>query len=257
MPSKYGNSAFYKSKEWRKVSAAYMSSKYYICERCGKPAKICHHRIWLNADNVNDPEIALNMDNLEALCMECHNKEHIGKSYYRRGPEETHFDENGNLVKESVVFIVCGAPASGKTTYVREHKREGDLVFDLDMICSALIGEPETYYFDHMPVLDAALSIRDTVYDHVERRLGSWGRAWIITSNPDRDYCKYLASRLRAEIVELDTTEEECLRRIEADDRRKNKRQFADLVRDWYAKRASPVVSCEVGDNEREEKNRV
>lgn len=76
MPSKYGNDAFYYGKAWRRVSTAYMSSKSYICERCGAPAVICHHKRWLNDVNVNDPDIALSFDNLEALCQECHNAEH-------------------------------------------------------------------------------------------------------------------------------------------------------------------------------------
>lgn len=93
----YDNSAFYKSKAWRRVSAAYMSSRAYICERCGKPAQICHHKKWLNGRNVNDPAIALGFDNLEALCMECHNAEH-GLRH-----SVTLFDEDGNIaqVKES------------------------------------------------------------------------------------------------------------------------------------------------------------
>lgn len=78
MSSKYGHTlnAFYNSKKWRRVSTAYMTSQNYICERCGKPAVICHHKIWLNGENVKDPYIALNPDNLEALCMDCHNAEH-------------------------------------------------------------------------------------------------------------------------------------------------------------------------------------
>lgn len=76
MPSKYGNAWFYKSAEWRKVSTAYMESKHYICERCGRPATICHHKTWLNDVNVHDPAIALSFDNLECLCIDCHNAEH-------------------------------------------------------------------------------------------------------------------------------------------------------------------------------------
>lgn len=53
-----------------------MSSKSYVCERCGAPAVICHHKKWLNDVNVHDPKIALDFDNLEALCKECHNAEH-------------------------------------------------------------------------------------------------------------------------------------------------------------------------------------
>ena len=75
-----------------------MSSKLYTCERCGRPAQICHHKRYLNDVNVHDPSVALNPDNLEALCIECHNAEH--------GPRHdvTVFDDAGNVVevKESV-----------------------------------------------------------------------------------------------------------------------------------------------------------
>lgn len=93
----YDNTAFYKSKEWRRVSAAYMASKFYICERCGKPAQICHHKTWLNGSNVSDPNVALSFDNLEALCLECHNAEH------GRRHNVTIFNSDGTIagVKES------------------------------------------------------------------------------------------------------------------------------------------------------------
>ena len=93
----YDNTAFYKGKAWRKVSAAYMASQNYICERCGKPATICHHKTWLNGKNVNNPEIALSFDNLEALCLDCHNAEHGLKH------SVTLFSEDGSItgVKDS------------------------------------------------------------------------------------------------------------------------------------------------------------
>ncbi|UWH90767.1 MAG: NinG protein [Bacteriophage sp.] len=93
----YNNSPFYNSKAWKRASAAYMASKHYICERCGRPAQICHHKIYLNGTNVHDPAIALSFDNLEALCLDCHNAEH--------GPKHsvTLFDKAGNVaaVKET------------------------------------------------------------------------------------------------------------------------------------------------------------
>lgn len=83
---------FYRSKEWKKVSTAYMTSRFYLCERCGSPATICHHKIYLNAQNINDPEISLNPDRLECLCQDCHNKEHSLKRTITR------FDDSGNIV---------------------------------------------------------------------------------------------------------------------------------------------------------------
>lgn len=72
---------FYNSRAWRECSSAFLLSKNYLCERCSTPenpvaAKIAHHKIYLTQDNINDPCVALCWDNLEALCQDCHNKEH-------------------------------------------------------------------------------------------------------------------------------------------------------------------------------------
>lgn len=77
-----------------------MDSQHHICERCGGLAVICHHKEWLNRRNVKNPMVAYNWDNLEALCMDCHNKEHFGdsgntdKSIIADGLK---FDEKGNI----------------------------------------------------------------------------------------------------------------------------------------------------------------
>ena len=61
--------AFYNSTAWRRLSRAFLLSKCYICERCGKPADIAHHKMHITAANITDPDISLNPANLEALCI--------------------------------------------------------------------------------------------------------------------------------------------------------------------------------------------
>lgn len=73
-----------------------MSSKNGICERCGAPARIVHHREYITPENINDPDITLNWDNLEALCQDCHNKEHFVAGATAPG---LMFDSSGNLIK--------------------------------------------------------------------------------------------------------------------------------------------------------------
>lgn len=87
--------AFYHSKEWRKCQAAFMQSKNYTCERCGQLALIAHHKIHISPANINDPNITLNWDNLQALCLDCHNAEHGNGSACIEG---VGFDENGDLI---------------------------------------------------------------------------------------------------------------------------------------------------------------
>ena len=87
--------AFYHSRKWRQLSKLFLQSQNYICQRCGQPAEIAHHREYLTPANVNNPAVALNPDNLEALCMACHNAEHFGNG--NAIAAGLHFDSNGEI----------------------------------------------------------------------------------------------------------------------------------------------------------------
>lgn len=93
---------FYNSKKWRQVAADYKKKSGGICERCKKkglyvPAKIVHHKIHLNSKNIKDPSVAYNFDNLEALCLDCHNKEHFENSKRWR------FSKSGALILDEPI----------------------------------------------------------------------------------------------------------------------------------------------------------
>lgn len=74
---------------------------HYSCQLCGARATEVHHKIELNKDNVSDPNISLNLDNLQSLCHDCHTRitmmEHRGVepdsgiNYY--------FDDDGMIQK--------------------------------------------------------------------------------------------------------------------------------------------------------------
>ena len=86
---------FYKSKEWLKCRQGYISHRQAIdgglCERCkDELGFIVHHKIYLTPENINDPNTTLNWDNLEYICQDCHNKEHLEKQLglrYTFGPD--------------------------------------------------------------------------------------------------------------------------------------------------------------------------
>jgi 5-methylcytosine-specific restriction endonuclease McrA len=91
------NDKFYNSQKWRRVSRVFLTSKHYICERCGGVGEVAHHKIRLDRFNVRKPEIALSMDNLECLCLTCHNAEHgAAGSATAAGLV---FDREGNIIK--------------------------------------------------------------------------------------------------------------------------------------------------------------
>lgn len=85
---------FYNSSLWKRTRKNYLESVHYICERCGKPADIVHHRKHINLSNINNLNILIGFDNLEALCLNCHNKEHFANRVYQ-------FDNMGNLISDT------------------------------------------------------------------------------------------------------------------------------------------------------------
>lgn len=90
--------SFYNSKQWLDVRDSYLKSVGYLCEECKKegritPAQHVHHKIHLNKRNVHDPNIALSFTNLEAVCIDCHNRLHSGAN-----PRRYIVDVDGNII---------------------------------------------------------------------------------------------------------------------------------------------------------------
>lgn len=87
----------YKSKRWQRLRKQKLINNP-ICERCYKqgiikPTYIIHHKEYITDKNYNDDNIFYNIDNLESLCIEHHNKEHF------EDKKEYMFNSNGDLIK--------------------------------------------------------------------------------------------------------------------------------------------------------------
>ena len=93
---------FYATSMWRECRNSYAASRGHLCERCisrGVLARgeIVHHKIELTPENIDDPNITLNWDNLELLCRFCHAEVHDQRKKCRRfsiGP-------NGEIIIET------------------------------------------------------------------------------------------------------------------------------------------------------------
>lgn len=84
--------AFYSGGAWKKCRALYAKSVGGVCERCIKKGMIkpideVHHKIALTPENINDPEITLNWNNLEGLCETCHKTMRKNKKRYFVGED--------------------------------------------------------------------------------------------------------------------------------------------------------------------------
>ena len=231
---------FYSTKKWKVFREAYFRDKFGMCELCERPGEEVHHEIFLTAKNIDDPNITLNADNCILLCKKCHNIQH-NKAYNLhkekiRKMETTRrdlcFDESGNLIQRKNVFIVYGAPCSGKTTYIREHKGEHDIVFDLDYVISALsLGTVKKA--EDNDCVDFALKIRKYFYELIECRELFFENVWISAGLYDKHERDNLAIKLKAELIHIDTDIEECKRRAKLDEDREDKRKQYKII-DYY-----------------------
>ena len=86
--------AFYSSGAWKRQRRLYRERVHGICERCGEPGVIVHHRQELTPQTVGDPRWSLSFDNLELVCRDCHAAAH-GRSDAAAG---LIFDADGELV---------------------------------------------------------------------------------------------------------------------------------------------------------------
>ena len=79
---------FYNSPAWKNCRASYANSRHHLCERClakgiYKQGEIVHHKIHLTPDNVVDPDVSLNWENLQLLCRDCHALAHKPEKRYK------------------------------------------------------------------------------------------------------------------------------------------------------------------------------
>lgn len=77
------------------------------------------------------------------------------------------------------VYIIYGSPLSGKSTYVEKHKGNNDLVYDFDLIMSAISGLP--IHQDNKNLIDYVLTIRDVIISKLKSEKNI-DNAWIITT---------------------------------------------------------------------------
>lgn len=217
---------FYRSREWEdliKIIRLERLNKdgFNICEHCGKPIIhkydcIGHHKIPLTSENYSDAQISLNSSNIALVHHACHNRIH-----------------NKLVMGERQVFIVYGSPLSGKSSWVRENKCEGDLIVDIDRLWECVSGcQPYT----KPPRLNGIVfPLYNQLLDLVRYRQGKWLNAYVIGGYPLISERERLSRELGARLVYIDTDKSTCLERLNINPNGRNIEEWTGFIERWFS----------------------
>lgn len=227
--------SFYRSKEWCLLLMNLRHKRVnneglIVCEYCGKPIVnaydcIGHHKIELTEANVNDVNISLNEDNIMLVHHKCHNIIHNKLAY------------GGNVRK---VYLVYGAPLSGKRKWVDNVKNNGDLIIDIDNVWQCVSGCERGVKSGRLKAV--VFGVRDYLLDCVRYRRGKWLNAYIIGGYPLSSERERLLKELSAEEIYIDSTKEQCMLRVDdlncSEDMKK---EYVKYIEDWFRQYIPPL----------------
>jgi hypothetical protein len=191
------------------------------CQHSGKPLLnsydiVAHHIKPLTLQNVNDYAVSLNPDNILLVSQRAHNEIHARFGY----------------CAQRKVYIVHGAPCSGKTSFVDGIKGNSDIVVDMDNLWQAVTGKR---YYKPPALKPNVFAMRDALLQTVKTRAGNWERCFIIMGLPFKAERERMRDVYGAELIHIDTDMETCLQRLQADDsRREYAGEWRKYIEDYF-----------------------
>ena len=218
----YTLSSFYNSKKWKKFREELILKRtnkedgFIYDEITGKPILkkydiILHHTTVLTESNVNDWDISLNEDLIQIVSHATHNRIHE-----RFGSEGTRH-----------IYLVYGAPGSGKSEYVKSIAGVHDLVLDLDNIYQCI--SINNRYENSKRLSKNVFMIRDLMLDMIKTRNGRFQNAYIVGGYPLEAERERIVNTIGAEEIFIDKTIDECLMNVQ--DRPEAYKKY---VQDWF-----------------------
>lgn len=179
----------------------------------------CHAKGIVRKSDVPDHIIPLAFggtdddDNVQCLCHDCHAIKSALESAHTEGAAN-----HPEWLKPSAIplTILCGPPASGKTTYILDRANRFDTVIDIDDILKLIDPDYQPWgkRIDTL-VFNKAIRVRNAMLGSLANAHA--GMAWFIVSAPTKEEREWWASKLNAtSLVLLHPGTDECKRRAVA-----------------------------------------
>jgi 5-methylcytosine-specific restriction endonuclease McrA len=195
----------YRNRRWIKGTRIKVLHRDILCVSCG-------HRTATEVDHILSARLVVdnfgidefyNPARCQGLCKTCHASKTAHECGWT-GRKGTRLEQ---LTDRANTTVVCGPPASGKTTYVEQHKADNDHVFDYDVVMQEITGLP---LHQSLPgAIGSVLAKRDQFIEATAHSK----HVWIIISNPRAVIVKMLEDA-GARVIVMDTPDDVCKQRL-------------------------------------------
>jgi hypothetical protein len=230
--------------EWTKRRAHVLQRDNYLCQPCLQVGRVTEarevdHVIPKALDGTDD------YDNLQSICTPCHKDKTKAEGAGRRRnmtghdgwPVEDTVKRWGYSIPDGVkpsaipVVLVCGPPASGKTTHAHAHAGPSDTIIDMDAYKVTAGGR---LWDTRSSIWRKAFTMRDRAIRSLAH--ANQGTCYLIvtaSTKLERDaWCEALGD---VTIELISTPEAECIRRIKADPERQDAANSQiEAVKHWW-----------------------
>lgn len=129
------------------------------------------------------------------------------------------------------VYVIHGPPLSGKSTYVQNHKGRNDIIFDYDLIMSAISGLE--VHEHNKSLVGYVLDIRDLIIAKLKSETNI-DTAWIITTRVTLGLKKQLIG-LNAEYIEIKIDINTARKRLKDNPENRDTELWNELIDRYYA----------------------
>lgn len=127
-----------------------------------------------------------------------------------------------------MVYLIYGSPCSGKSTYIRERIKYGDLICDVDLLYGAITNgnTHDAELYTH----EVACELNNLLKEIIRDRKGNWKDAYVVSIANTKEKLQADKECINAdECVYIDTPYDVCMERA-----KERPFYFQWMIQEWF-----------------------